>query len=79
MARATAASSPHITPTGLIPAAPVRFSTRISPAIEATAPATVSRRGRWPCRSHSQPTTSTVPRYSSSRATPTGIRATALK
>ena len=68
-----------MTPTRLIPAVSVRFSTRTSPAIDAAAPVTVSRRGRWACRAHSQPTTSTVPRYSSNSATPTGIRATALK
>ena len=50
-----------------------------SPISAATAPDTVSRRGRCPCRSQSQPTTSRMPRYSSSNATPTDSRATALK
>ena len=79
VARPTAASRPHATPAGLIEADPVRSSTIARPAIAAIAPAIVSGRGRWPRRSQSQPTTRIVPRYSSSMATPTGIRSTALK
>jgi hypothetical protein len=79
LASPTAPSSAHTTPTGLIPPGPARSRTMASPAIATLPPATVSRRGRWPWRSHSQPTTSTTPRYSSSKAMPTGIRATALK
>ncbi len=79
VARPTAPSSAQITPARLIPAEPARLSTIASPAIATAPPVMVSRRGRWPCRSQSQPTTSTTPRYSSSTATPTGIRATASK
>jgi hypothetical protein len=79
VARPTAASRAQTTPAGLSRAGPARLSTITSPAIATAPPATVSRRGRWPRRSQSQPTTSTTPRYSSSSATPTGIRATALK
>jgi hypothetical protein len=68
-----------MTPTGSSRADPVKLRTSTRPVIAAIAPSTVSRRGRWPCRSQSQPTTSTVPRYSSSRATPTGMRWMALK
>ena len=75
----TAAPSPHSTPIGSRRWLPVTSSTRASPSNAAAAPATVSRRGRCPCRSQSQPTTSRMPRYSSSRATPTDSRATALK
>lgn len=68
-----------MTPIRLSRAEPDRSSTSPSPASAVTAPATVSRPGRWACRSHIQPTTSTTPRYSSSSATPIGIRWMALK
>src|SRR5580700_2102447 len=70
----TAASSAQSTPTGLMPPGPDRSSISASPPIAATLPAMVSRRGRWPCRTHSHPTTSRMPMYSMSRAMPTGIR-----
>jgi hypothetical protein len=79
-ARLTAASSPQTTPAKLTPPpAPERFSISASPPSAPRPPATVSGWGRWPCRTHSQSTMSTTPRYSSSSAIPTGIRWMALK
>ena len=42
-------------------------------------PTTVRRCGRWWVSAHTQSTTSTMPRYSMSRAMPTSIRETAWK
>ncbi len=78
-ARPTAAIRPQATPARLSRAEPDRSSTRPRPARAVSAPAVLSQPGRCPCRSHIQPTTSTTPRYSSSSATPTGIRCTASK
>ena len=63
----------------LTPPLPVRLSISASPPSAATPPPMVSGRGRWPCRTHSQPTMSTIPRYSSMIEIPTGISAIALK
>jgi len=79
IASPTAASKAQIAPIGSIRPDPSTSSTNDRPASAMAAPATVSVRGRWPCRSQSQQTTSTGARYSISSATPTGIREIALK
>src|SRR5262245_27657265 len=78
-ARPIPAPRPHSTPTGWRPPSPVRSRTKTRPRTAAAEPATVSRRGRWPCATHIQATTRMMPRYSSSSATPIGRYLTALK
>src|SRR5262245_1983150 len=66
-------------PSGSRPSAPARSRTSASPAMAAAAPATVSGRGRSPCTTHIHATTSRIPEYSRSRATPIGTCWIALK
>ena len=78
-ARPTAAPSAHSTPARSTRCVPVRSSTSTSPPSASTPPTVVNRLGRCPCTSHIQSTTSNVPQYSSSSATPTERCCTALK
>ena len=73
----TAAPSPHSTPIRSTRWLPVRSRIRTRPTSAPAEPARVSGCGRSPWRIHCQSTTSTMPRYSSSSATPTESRCTA--